>query len=467
MTSDFLTLATHFGRKVSLHIQQHPRRITMAIAALSLTSAGAAFAIASLSPDSARLPVHQIVQPLDVLASMASKNSQTPALRLYRSETVRASDSADTLLTRLGISDPAAAAFLRRNTLAHQGIWGRTGRIVSAEATDTHELLKLTVRWASDNTNFQRLVIEKTENQNPIHAALETDSTAAAEPIFTARLESAPLAVSTRLASGIIESSLFAATDDAKVPDSIAVQVAELFSADIDFRRSLRKNDRFSVVYETLEADGEPLRAGRVLSAEFVNKGKTFDAVWFEDESNKGRYYTLDGKSRDSAYLTSPLKFSRVTSGFKMRMHPILKKWRAHLGTDYGAPTGTPVRTVADGMVEFAGVQNGFGNVIYVKHRNKSNVTVYAHLSKIYVKKSDSVSQGQDIGAVGATGWATGPHLHFEFRVNGEHKDPLSVIKQNDEPTLSVAENKNFQQLQTSMRMQLDAASSTQLASAQ
>ncbi len=191
------------------------------------------------------------------------------------------------------------------------------------------------------------------------------------------------------------------------------MQVAEIFSGDIDFHRSLRKEDRFAVVYETLEADGEPLRSGRVLSTEFRNNGKTYEAVWFQEpEASKGAYYTLEGESMRRAYLASPVEFSRVTSGFEMRMHPILKTWRAHLGTDYAAPTGTPVRTVGDGVVEFAGVQNGFGNVVFVKHRNQ-HVTVYAHLSRIDVKNGQSVEQGQTVGAVGATGWAHGPAPAF------------------------------------------------------
>ncbi len=236
------------------------------------------------------------------------------------------------------------------------------------------------------------------------------------------------------MGSGTIRSSLFAATDDADIPDAVAVQIAEIFSGDIDFHRSLRKGDRFSVVYEVLEADGEPLRTGRVLSAEFVNNGKSYQAMWFQEPGSKGGYYTLDGNSLRRAYLTSPMEFSRVTSGFKMRFHPILQKWRAHLGVDYAAPTGTSVRSVGDGVVAFAGVQNGFGNVVILRHANHHE-TVYAHLSRIGVRAGQRVSQGDHIGAVGATGWATGPHLHFEFRVNGVHQNPLTVARQSESRT--------------------------------
>jgi murein DD-endopeptidase MepM/ murein hydrolase activator NlpD len=242
----------------------------------------------------------------------------------------------------------------------------------------------------------------------------------------------------------------------------------------------LRKGDRFSVTYETLEGDGEPLRAGRVLSAEFVNAGKSFQAMWFQEPVTsgaaaastashtltKGGYYTLAGDSLRRAFLASPMEFSRVTSGFSMRFHPILQSWRAHLGVDYAAPTGTPVRTVGDGVVEFAGVQNGFGNVVMVKHRN-NNVTVYAHLSRINVRVGQSVSQSENIGLVGQTGWATGPHLHFEFRVNGVHCDPLTIAKQSESIPVAESARAAFNQAAAQVRMQLAAAANMQLGSVQ
>src|SRR5690606_36245927 len=167
------------------------------------------------------------------------------------------------------------------------------------------------------------------------------------------------LSASTQLASGTIRSSLFAATDAINLPDSVAIQLAEIFSSDIDFRRDLREGDRFSVVFERLEADGEPMRAGRVLSAEFVNKGHPHEAVWYEESGHKGDYYGFDGQSSRKSFLSSPLEFSRVSSGYGMRFHPVRGRKRAHLGVDYAAPTGTPVRTIADGTVRFAGVQGG------------------------------------------------------------------------------------------------------------
>ena len=440
--------------------QQHPKRITALIAALLLGGGGGAFAVASLAPDASDMPVRQIWESVQALPlPQASDELVIQPFTLFRSELTRSSDTADTLLKRLGVDDAQAAAFLRTDANARQVLLGRVGRNVTAETTDSHSLLKLSVRWSpNDDGSFNRLVLEKTPQG------------------FQSRVESAPLTSSTQLASGTIQSSLFAATDEARVPDAVATQVAEIFSGDIDFHRALRKGDRFSIVYETLEGDGEPLRTGRVLSAEFVNNGKTYQAMWFQQPTGdasalsgsrrKGGYYALDGQSLRRAYLASPMEFSRLTSGFAMRFHPILKTMRAHLGVDYGAPTGTPVRSVGDGVVEFAGVQNGFGNVVFVNH-GKQHTTVYAHLSRIDVRKGQTVGQSQNIGAVGSTGWATGPHLHFEFRVDGQHRDPLTLAKQSEAVPVTASAKPAFDRLATEARIALSAAASMQRSNAQ
>lgn len=443
-------LAAVLDSAVSL-LQRHPKRLTAALAAVLLCGGGGAFAVASLGPDMADMPVRQLTQSVTPLELQAQVDAlDLHRFNLYRTETSRSSDTARSLLDRMGIADSAAAAYLGRDALVRQNLLGRAGRLVTAEAADDHSLQRLSMRWitSADATEFQRLVVERTAEG------------------FTSRIEKAPLLASSQLASGVITSSLFAATDAAGLPDAVASQVAEMFSGDIDFRSALRKGDRFSVVYETLEADGEVLRAGRVLSAEFENKGKVFQSMWFQEPGQKGGYYGMDGQSLRRAFLASPMEFSRVTSGFANRFHPILQKWRAHLGVDYGAPMGTAVRTVGDGVVDFAGVQNGFGNVIYVKHRNDM-VTVYAHLSRILVKKGQRVEQGDHIGAVGMTGWATGPHLHFEFRVNGQHQDPMVMARQAEAGTVSAAAKAAFERQAAVMRQQLSSAADIQQASAQ
>ena len=263
--------------------------------------------------------------------------------------------------------------------------------------------------------------------------------------MFTSRIESAPLVATERIGGGIITSSLFASMDAANLPDRLTTEFAEIFSNKIDFHNDLRKGDRFSIVYEALEADGEPMSTGRILSAEFVNKGVAHNAMWFQaDASQKGAYYAFNGDSLQSSYLSSPLQFSRVTSGFSRRFHPIQKQWKAHTGVDFGAPTGTPVRTVGDGVVDFAGRQTGYGNVIFIKH-NATQTTVYAHLSKINVSKGQKVAQGQNIGLVGATGWATGPHLHFELRVSGQFKDPLNIAQYSEGRKLPASQRAGFE----------------------
>ncbi|MDI1272018.1 M23 family metallopeptidase [Polaromonas sp.] len=429
-------------------LRRHPKRITGTLAALLLGTGVTAFGVAPLAPDAADLPVRQVLEAVQSLPTEAQTETlDTFQFKLFRTESTRSSDTFDALLKRLNIDDTAAAAFLRSDANARLVLAGRPGKNVTAEASDSQQLLKLSMRWPSDDeTLFKRLVVERTATG------------------WTSRIETAAYVATTRLASGAIQSSLFAATDEAGIADAVAVQVAEIFSADIDFRRALRKGDRFNVVYETLEADGEALRTGRVLSAEFVNAGKAYQAMWFQPPGKdntgtpyRGGYYALDGQSLRRAYLSSPVEFSRISSGFSMRFHPILQKWRAHLGTDFAASTGTPARTVGDGVVEFSGVQNGYGNVVFIKHRS-GHETVYAHLSKLLVQRGQSVTQGQAIGLVGATGWATGPHLHFEFRVNGVQQDPMTIAKQSETIPVPPAAMPLFRELATSVKLDLQAA---------
>jgi murein DD-endopeptidase MepM/ murein hydrolase activator NlpD len=241
----------------------------------------------------------------------------------------------------------------------------------------------------------------------------------------------------TLMASGEIRSSLFAATDAAGLPDAIAIQIADIFASEIDFHRDLRRGDRFTVVYEMVNVRGEPLRAGRVLAAEFVNDGKTHRAVWFQGpDGHAGGYYAPDGKNLRKAFLRSPLEFSRVSSGFSSaRYHPVLKEWRAHRGIDYAAPTGTRVRATADGVVEFVGRQSGYGNLVILQHGGRYS-TAYGHLNGFAggLRRGSRISQGDVIGYVGATGLATGPHLHYEFRMDGQQRNPLAVAMPAAEP---------------------------------
>lgn len=431
-------------------VHMHPRTLASAVALALAGFGAAAYGIAQTAPDAADLPrrvVTEIVTPADVIPQLEALAGHE--LELYRSEQTRAGDGAETLLARLGVADTEALAFLRRDALARKVIEGRAGKLVRAAVTPGGRLEELTARYAPADstlaaTHFERLRIVRGDDGR-----------------LSASVEAAPLATTVRLGSGTIRSSLFAATDESGIPDAVAVQLAEAFSVDIDFHRELRKGDTFSVVYETLTADGEPITwnnaAGRLIAAEFVNRGEAHSAVWFKDESGRGGFYGLDGTSKRRTFLASPMEFSRVTSGFAMRMHPILNQWRAHKGVDYGAPTGTPVRAVAHGTVRFAGWQNGYGNVVEVEHGNGKS-TLYAHLSRVDVRKGQRIDQGSRVGAVGATGWATGPHLHFEFKVRGEQVNPMVMARSSEAVELSPAARQRFAGVARQIRGQLDAA---------
>jgi murein DD-endopeptidase MepM/ murein hydrolase activator NlpD len=439
-------------------VHRHPKRLAAAVAAALLSMGGGAFALASIGSNSNDVVVREILENV-ALPELQKTAEVLPVVpfTLFRSTTTRTNDTAETLLKRLGLFDSVAAAYLRGNKELHQSLLGRTGRLVSVEANGNRGLQKLTARWMNkvadgkdaDGT-FQRLVIERTDSG------------------FTSSVVTVPLQKVQSLGSATIKSSLFAATDEAGIPDGVAEQIAEIFSGQIDFSRSLRKGDRLSVVYEDLQADGESMRSGKVLSAEFVNNGKSNQALLFQDApSSKGQYYTFDGQSLRKAFLASPLEFTRMSSGYGIRVHPITNDKRAHKGIDYAAPTGTPVRTVGDGVVEFAGTQRGYGNVIEVKHRDGKS-TVFAHLSRIDVKKGQNVEQGSVIGAVGSTGFSTGPHLHFEFRVDGEHRDPLTLVEEGGgAQPLSASSKLVFDKVSVFMRGQLAQAASVRLASAE
>ena len=239
--------------------------------------------------------------------------------------------------------------------------------------------------------------------------------------------------------SGEIKTSLFAATDAAGIPDGVAVQLADIFGGDIDFHRDLRQGDRFAVVYETVRFEGRTVRSGRVLAAEFSSRKQTFRAVWFQDVSGRGGYYTPQGENLRKVFLRSPLEFSRVTSGFGFRRHPILQEWRAHQGVDYGAPTGTKVKATGEGVVSFAGQRSGYGKLVVLRHHGGYS-TYYAHLRDFArgLKPGKRVGQGEIIGYVGQTGWATGPHLHYEFRVHDQNRNPLTMTFQSAQPLLEI-----------------------------
>jgi murein DD-endopeptidase MepM/ murein hydrolase activator NlpD len=234
---------------------------------------------------------------------------------------------------------------------------------------------------------------------------------------------------------GRITSSLFKAINDAGADDGVALQLAEVFRYDVDFAQELQRGDTFTLVLEKVWRDGEFLRDGDIVAAEFVNNGRTYRAVRYTTPDGRSEYYTPDGKSLRKAFLRAPLQFTRISSGFGMRRHPVLNTMRAHKGVDYAAPVGTPIRAAGDGRITFRGVKGGYGNVIVLSHSGGVE-TLYAHMHRfakgVFVGKR--VKQGELIGYVGMTGLASGPHLHYEYRVNGVHRNPSSIKTMPVEP---------------------------------
>jgi murein DD-endopeptidase MepM/ murein hydrolase activator NlpD len=257
---------------------------------------------------------------------------------------------------------------------------------------------------------------------------------------------------------GTITSSLFKTVDDLGASDQVALQLAEVFRYDIDFAQELQPGDSFTMVLEKVWRDGQFLRDGEILAAEFVNNGHVYRAVRYTLPDGHHEYYTPQGKSLRKAFLLAPVQFSRISSGFGLRWHPVLNRMRAHKGIDYAAPIGTPVRAAGEGRVAFRGTQGGYGNVVMVTHPGGVE-TVYGHLSRfapaLFVGKR--VQQGELVGFVGMTGLATGPHLHYEYRVGGVHRNPASIKTLPAEP-ISPALRADFDAKAAALLASLDAA---------
>lgn len=382
-----------------------------ALAGISMFGMVAAFGTA---PGTLELQVKQqtIVEQLAAPQVAGLENADKP-LPFVREERILRGDTVASLLARIGVDDPAARTFLLSHSTA-QAVARQLspGKNITAQVSDQGELLSLV--FPLNGGKDQALFIEKSGDG------------------FKASERSLPLETQVLMKSAEIRYSLFGATDAAGIPDSVATQMADIFGGDIDFHRDLRKGDRFTVIFESISYLGKQVRTGRILAAEFINAGTTYRAFWYDNPhggESSGGYYTAEGKNIRKAFLRSPLEFSRITSGFTTaRFHPVLQTWRAHKGVDYGAPTGTRIKATADGMVDFVGKQNGYGNVVILRHQSRYT-TLYGHMSGFApgLKKGSRISQGDVIGYVGATGLASGPHLHYEFRINDVHQNPLTI----------------------------------------
>lgn len=379
-------------------------RWLVALSSIPLFGMVTAFGIAPNTPSFEEVLIEEVV--LDLALSDAIADTQANQT-FWHQESIRRGDTIAAILNRLDVNNQDSIDFLQaaRDSRAMRQL--KPGKTIYAQTNADGELL--TLRYFFGNEEL--FLMEKADDE------------------FIMTEQPIELNGEIRMKSGEITSSLFAATDSAGIPSNIAIQLTEIFASEIDFYRDLRRGDRFTIVYETLSDNGKRAKTGRVLAVEFINKGKSYQAVYFKASNGAEGYYTPEGESLRKDFLLSPLAFSRISSGFSnARYHPILKEWRAHRGIDYAAPTGTPVKATANGIVAFSGSQRGYGNLVVLKHDGKYE-TAYGHLSRFAsgMGKGKRVKQGDVIGFVGSTGMATGPHLHYELRVDGLQRDPTKV----------------------------------------
>lgn len=415
---------------------------TLGIAGISLFGMVAAFGTAPTTEE-IRGFQQTVVEQLatsDAVAIDASGEVFMREERIQRGDTVMA------LLSRLGVREAQAIDYLRSNPDT-QPLFRQLspGKNVTARVGVHGELQSMV--FPLNGGKDMALTVERT-----------AEGFRAAEQLL--QLETQVLTKSAE-----IRYSLFGATDAAGIPDSVATQLADIFGGDIDFHRDLRKGDRFSVIFESINHLGKQVRTGRILAAEFINDGKSYRALWFQGEDGQGGYYAADGKNIRKAFLRSPLEFSRVTSGFSTaRFHPVLQRWRAHKGIDYGAAIGTRVRATGDGTVDFIGNQGGYGKVVILRHQGRYT-TLYAHLSGFAagLRKGARVAQGDTVGFVGATGLASGPHLHYEFRIGDHHQNPLAMTLPSA-PPLSAQQLTKFQEMARDQLARIDMIRGANLA---
>ncbi|MGB2832218.1 MAG: peptidoglycan DD-metalloendopeptidase family protein [Methylotenera sp.] len=417
-------------------------RWILAISSLPLFGIYTAFGIAPQTMVG-NITTTSIVEEIALPSTNASLAGSAKQYFWYK-EHIRRDDTLNNILTRLNIHNRDAIDFIRNDAIAKELTSAlRPGRAIEAQTDADGNLISLEYQLEAD----QFIAIEQTaagyEASKVVH-----------------KLDNRPV-----LKSAKIKSSLFGAADEANIPEDIAAQVAEMFESEIDFNSDLRRGDHFNVIYEGHYDQGELVNTGEILAAEFVNNGKIYRAVGYKDVAGEMQYYTPEGKSLHKSFLRSPLEFTRISSGFTLgRFHPILQRMKAHQGTDFAAPTGTGVKAAGDAIVDFAGVKGGYGNVVVLKHDNGVS-TVYGHLSRFAegLQKGKKVMQGQLIAYVGTTGLSTGPHLHYEFLVNGEHRDPMTVALPKDN-TLAGQDKVAFDAISQQLTAQLSILGTSNIA---
>lgn len=379
-------------------------------------------------------------QTPDISAETAAIQNPTPAekpepvKKAWHTETVQSGDNLSLIFHRAGLSDQDLYSFISSAPEAKKLQRIHPGHTLSFKLDSDGKL---------EAMRYQVSMLEAT-----LFSRTETG--------FKTTDESKIPDIEMAYREATINNSLFLAGQRVKLDANLIMEMADIFGWDIDFALDIREGDSFKVVYEEKYLDGEKIGTGNILSAQFINQGKTYKAVRYTDTNGFSHYYTPDGSTMRKAFLRSPIDFARISSPFNLnRKHPILNTIRAHKGTDYAASTGTPIKATGDGKVIHAGVKGGYGNAVVIQH-SQGYKTLYAHMSKFGPFKVGSrVKQGDIIGYVGSTGLATGPHLHYEFYVNGTVRNPVTVALPNG-PDVPSKEKQRFKQMTAPLLAQLD-----------
>jgi murein DD-endopeptidase MepM/ murein hydrolase activator NlpD len=379
-----------------------------------------------------------------ISAAPAPAAGEEPPAGVWQEVTVKSGDSLAVIFDRLGLTPQQLHNLLAQGGAAHNLKNIYPGQTFSVLISAERGLEKLTYRIDELST------LEVTRNGDDFE--ISTSHRTPERHVNNA--------------SGTITSSLFEDGQKAGMSDRLIMELANIFGWDIDFALDIRSGDQFTVLYEELFLDGESIGNGEIIAAEFINRGKAYQAFRYTDKGGKTDYYSLDGKSMRKTFLRTPVEFSRISSRFSLgRKHPILNRIRAHKGVDYAASTGTPIKATGNGKIVHRGKKGGYGNTIILQHGTQYS-TLYAHMSKFRngLKTGSHVQQGQIIGYVGSSGLATGPHLHYEFRVDGVHRDPLRVKLPGAEP-LDTKYMADFKGKADSLIAKLELVRSVQVAS--
>ncbi|WP_053163815.1 peptidoglycan DD-metalloendopeptidase family protein [Pseudomonas sp. P1.8] len=363
----------------------------------------------------------------------------------HREVTVAKGDTLSTLFEKVGLPTTAVKEVLASNKQAKQFSQLKRGQKLEFELGPDGQLTSL----HSKISDLETITLSKNDKG------------------YTFNRITAKPTVRSAYVHGVINSSLSQSAARAGLSHSLTMDMASVFGYDVDFAQDIRQGDEFDVIYEQKVVNGKAVGNGPILSARFTNRGKTYTAVRYTNKQGNSSYYTADGNSMRKAFIRTPVDFARISSKFSMgRKHPILNKIRAHKGVDYAAPRGTPIKAAGDGKVLLAGRRGGYGNTVIIQHGNTYR-TLYGHMQGFAkgVKTGGTVKQGQVIGYIGTTGLSTGPHLHYEFQVNGVHVDPLGQKVAMADP-ISKGERARFLAQSQPLMARMDQEKSTQLASA-